>query len=96
MIKVQLRPGEALEAALRRFKRQCNYAGVFRLSKRNAYYEKPSDRRRREERERVRNIQRSIRKLARAKTKARSRGPGAGARPAAAPAKEAAAPAAAV
>ena len=95
MIKVQLRPGEALEAALRRFKRQCNYAGVFRLSKRNAYYEKPSDRRRREERERVRNVQRSIRKLARAKTKARSRGAGAGAR-SAAPGKEAAVPAAAV
>ena len=92
MIKVQLRPGEALEAALRRFKRQCNYAGVFRLSKRNAYYEKPSDRRRREERERIRNIQRSIRKLARAKTKARSRGPGARS---SAPSKEAAAPAAA-
>jgi small subunit ribosomal protein S21 len=89
MIKVQLRPGEALEAALRRFKRQCNYAGVFRLSKRNAYYEKPSDRRRREERERVRNVQRNIRKLARAKTKARSRGPGARAASPAAAAKEA-------
>jgi ribosomal protein S21 len=31
MIKVQVRPNEPLEAALRRFKRQCNYAGVFRL-----------------------------------------------------------------
>ena len=93
MIKVQLRPGEALEAALRRFKRQCNYAGVFRLSKRNAYYEKPSDRRRREERERIRNVQRSIRKLARAKTKARSRGPSARPASPAAAAKEAAVPA---
>lgn len=62
MVKVQIRPNEPLEAALRRFKRQCNYAGVFRLSKKYAYYEKRSDKRRREERERIRNIQRAIRR----------------------------------
>ena len=90
MIKVQLRPNEALEAALRRFKRQCNYAGVFRLSKRNAYYEKPSDKRRREERERIRNIQRNIRKMARMKSKARFRGGRQERTAAAAPAKAAA------
>mgnify|MGYP002044085388 CR=1 FL=1 len=32
MIRVQVRPNEPLEAALRRFKRQCNYAGIFRLA----------------------------------------------------------------
>ena len=63
MVKVQIRPNEPLEAALRRFKRQCNYAGVFRLSKKYSFYEKRSDKRRREERERIRNIQRAIRKL---------------------------------
>ncbi|MCC6673459.1 MAG: 30S ribosomal protein S21 [Planctomycetes bacterium] len=62
MVKVQIRPNEPLEAALRRFKRQCNYAGIFRLSKKYAFYEKRSDKRRREERERIRNIQRAIRK----------------------------------
>jgi small subunit ribosomal protein S21 len=56
MIRVQVRPNEPLEAALRRFKRQCNYAGIFRLAKKYAYHEKRSDKRRREERERVRNI----------------------------------------
>lgn len=56
MIRVQVRPNEPLEAALRRFKRQCNYAGIFRLAKKHAYHEKTSDRRRREERERLRNI----------------------------------------
>lgn len=56
MIRVQVRPNEPLEAALRRFKRQCNYAGIFRLAKKHAYHEKSSDRRRREERERLRNI----------------------------------------
>ena len=56
MIRVQVRPNEPLEAALRRFKRQCNYAGIFRLAKKHAYHEKTSDRRRCEERERLRNI----------------------------------------
>lgn len=56
MIRVQVRPNEPLEAALRRFKRQCNYAGIFRLAKKYAYHEKSSDKRRREERERIRNI----------------------------------------
>src|SRR5262245_36984242 len=56
MIRVQVRPNEPLEAALRRFKRQCNYAGIFRLAKKHAYHEKSSDKRRREERERLRNI----------------------------------------
>jgi small subunit ribosomal protein S21 len=40
MIRVQVRPNEPLEAALRRFKRQCNYAGIFRLAKKHAYHEK--------------------------------------------------------
>ena len=32
-IRVQVRPNESLEAALRRFKRQCNYGGIFRMAK---------------------------------------------------------------
>lgn len=56
MIRVQVRPNEPLEAALRRFKRQCNYAGIFRLAKKYSFHEKRSDKRRREERERVRSI----------------------------------------
>jgi small subunit ribosomal protein S21 len=72
MIKVQLRPNEPLESALRRFKRQCNYAGVFRLSKKYAHFEKESDRKRREERERIRNIQRAQRRLDNTRVKPRS------------------------
>ena len=63
MIKVQVRPNEPLEAALRRFKRQCNYAGIFRMAKKYAYHEKRSDKARREGRERIRTIQRAMRKL---------------------------------
>jgi small subunit ribosomal protein S21 len=65
MIKVQIRPNEPLDAALRRFKRQCNYAGVFRLAKKYTSFEKASDKRRREERERIRNIQRAQRRQTR-------------------------------
>jgi len=60
-IKVQVRPNESLEAALRRFKRQCNYSGVFRLAKAKTWHEKRSDRLRRERRERLRTIQRASR-----------------------------------
>ncbi|MCA8976968.1 MAG: 30S ribosomal protein S21 [Planctomycetes bacterium] len=62
MIRVQVRPNEPLEAALRRFKRQCNYAGIFRLAKKHAYHEKSSDKKRREDRERLRNIMMAERK----------------------------------
>ena len=60
-IKVQVRPNESLEAALRRFKRQCNYSGVFRLAKAKSWHEKRSDKLRRERRERLRTIQRASR-----------------------------------
>ena len=62
MIKVSVRSNESLEAALRRFKRQCNYSGIFRLAKANTWHEKRSDRRRRERRERLRTVQKATRK----------------------------------
>jgi small subunit ribosomal protein S21 len=37
-----LRDGESFEAALRRFKKQCERTGVFSEVKRREYYEKPS------------------------------------------------------
>ncbi|MEZ5987586.1 MAG: 30S ribosomal protein S21 [Planctomycetota bacterium] len=72
MIKVQVRSNEPLEAALRRFKRQCNYAGIFRLAKKSSVYEKPSEKRRREKRERLRNIQRQVRKAMQTKMRRRT------------------------
>ena len=71
MIRVQVRPNETLETALKRFKRQCNYAGIFRLAKKYTYHEKRSDKRRREERERIRNIHRAMKKLQGGKGRAR-------------------------
>ena len=64
-IKVQVRSNESLEAALRRFKRQCNFGGVFRLAKAQTWHEKRSDKNRRERRERIRTIQRATRKAQR-------------------------------
>jgi ribosomal protein S21 len=61
-IKVDVRSNESLEAALRRFKRQCNYGGVFRLAKANTWHEKRSDKRRRERRERMRTILKAARR----------------------------------
>ena len=62
MIKVSVRSNESLEAALRRFKRQCNYSGIFRLAKQNSWHEKRSDKRRRERRERIRTILKAARR----------------------------------
>jgi small subunit ribosomal protein S21 len=55
-IRVRIEKAENLDKALRQFKRICNDAGVFRELKRNACYEKPSERRRREEQQREKNI----------------------------------------
>lgn len=73
MIRVQVRPSEPLEAALRRFKRQCNFAGIFRLAKKYNYHEKRSDKARRERRERLRTLQRAERRLQGPKTGGRGR-----------------------
>jgi small subunit ribosomal protein S21 len=55
-IRVQVRDNEPIEKALRRLKRLCNSEGLDRGMKAKAYYEKPSDRRRRKEKERIKTI----------------------------------------
>ncbi len=47
MIKVKVRGNESVEQMLRRFKKMCEKEGLVKDIKRNAYYEKPSERRRR-------------------------------------------------
>lgn len=61
MIKVQVRPNESLEAALRRFKRQCNQSGLFTAMKEGTFYEKPTTTKRLEGKERMRVIKRAER-----------------------------------
>ena len=47
MIKVRARGSESVQQMLRRFKKMCEKEGLIRDIKRNSYYEKPSERRRR-------------------------------------------------
>ena len=54
MIKVKARMNESLEQLLKRFKKACEKEGLIRDMRRTAYYEKPSDIHRREERQKVR------------------------------------------
>ena len=56
MIKVKARYNEGLEQLLKRFKKACEKEGLIRDMKRTAYYEKPSEIRRRKERQLIRKI----------------------------------------
>lgn len=47
MIKVKLRGNETAEQMLKRFKKACEKEGLTKDLKRVAYYEKPSEKRRR-------------------------------------------------
>lgn len=59
MAKIQLSGQENIKEALRRFKKICDKEGIINHSKRIAYYEKPSEKKRREESRRIKNIKRA-------------------------------------
>lgn len=59
MAKVQVSDNESLREALRRFKKMCDKEGIINQSKRYAYFEKPSEKRRREENRRIKNIKKA-------------------------------------
>jgi len=56
MIRVKVRGNESVEQLTRRFKKLCEKEGLQRDIKRNSYYEKPSERRRRKVRKSVKRI----------------------------------------
>lgn len=56
MIKVKARGNETVEQMLRRFKKICEKEGLTKDIKRNSYYEKPSERRRRRLRKSVKRV----------------------------------------
>ena len=58
-IRVMVKNNEPLEKTLRRLRKICNNEGITRDLKRSAYYEKPSERRRRKERERIKNLRKA-------------------------------------
>lgn len=57
MIKVKARINESLDQLLKRFKKACEKEGLIRDMKRTAFYEKPSEIRRRKTRQLIRRIQ---------------------------------------
>ncbi|GIK16852.1 MAG: 30S ribosomal protein S21 [Planctomycetota bacterium] len=57
MIKIKPRGNETIHQVLKRFKRLCQREGLVREIKRNSYYEKPSERRRRKTRKAARRAQ---------------------------------------
>ncbi len=58
-IKVKSRGNESIEQMLRRFKKLCEKEGLTKEIKRNTYYEKPSERRRRRARKAARTVQKN-------------------------------------
>ncbi|MBK8914022.1 MAG: 30S ribosomal protein S21 [Phycisphaerales bacterium] len=58
MIRVKARANESVEQMVRRFKKLCEKEGLNRDIKRNSYYEKPSERRRRKHRKAIKRIAR--------------------------------------
>ncbi len=68
-MQIVIKPGEGIDAALKRFKKAVMNSGITKEARMHERYEKPSDRRRRELKASIRKIQR-----ARAKAAARDRG----------------------
>lgn len=58
MVEINVRDGEPLERALRRFKKKWERAGVLREVRRKAFYVKPSDEKRAIRKKSVRRIAR--------------------------------------
>ena len=56
-IRVKARMNESLDQMLKRFKKACEKEGLTRDIKRNSFYEKPSERRRRTARQLIRKMQ---------------------------------------
>ena len=57
-IRIKARGGESAEQMLRRFKKLCEKEGLTKDLKKRQFYEKPSERRRREDRKRVSRVAR--------------------------------------
>jgi len=59
MLKIRARGDESVEQMLKRFKKLCEKEGLTKEIKRNSYYEKPSERRRRQLRKTIRQALRA-------------------------------------
>ena len=71
MIRLELKPNENLDKALRRFKKICDREGLTRDMRKHSTYEKPSDRNKRKDREREKERAKAIRVAEKKKDKTR-------------------------
>jgi len=60
VVKVRPRGNESIQQMLKRFKRLCQREGLTRDMKRHSYYEKPSERKRRQMRKSIRKIEKDL------------------------------------
>ena len=56
MIKVKAKGNESVQQMMKRFKKMCEKEGLTKDIKRNSYYEKPSERRRRRMRKSLKRL----------------------------------------
>jgi small subunit ribosomal protein S21 len=56
MIKVKAKGNESVEQMVKRFKKMCEKEGLVKDIKRNSYYEKPSERKRRRIRKSIKRV----------------------------------------
>ncbi len=63
MIRVRPRGNESIQQMLKRFKRLCQREGLTRDIKRHSYYEKPSERKRRQLRKQIRKLEKETMEL---------------------------------
>lgn len=61
MIKIKIGSNEPFERAVRRFTRACQKSGILAEVKRNKYYEKPSDERKRLKKEALKKKRKAVR-----------------------------------
>ena len=64
-VRIASRPGENPDRLIQRFKKAISKEGVLKEIKKRKYYEKPSQKRRREAKERIKAIRKSRTKRAR-------------------------------
>ena len=71
IIRLELKPNESLDKALRRFKKICDREGLTRDMRKHSYYEKPSEKNKRKDREAEKERAKAIRVAEKKKNKAR-------------------------
>ena len=59
-VRVTARPGENVDRLIQRFKRTISKEGILKEVKKRKYYEKPSEKRRREAKDRIKAIRKSL------------------------------------